>query len=375
MNVKLVLRNMEKMIIHKVLLPAMYEFYRKQPVDEQLVLFADAKNAKIPFSMEAMYQEMINRGYAVENWCVNFDEFSIKNKLCYLRDFMKRYSQAKYVFICDYFLPVSSCRKKTETLVIQLWHSAGMLKKFGYDALDDLGNQKNLPGAKNIDLWPVSSDICANIVSNACHLYKNQVRPLGVTRTDVYFQDDFQEACRRNFYKKYPELKGKKLVLWAPTFRGNAKDGSLIGIKEIQNLQRKLSEDCYLLIKVHPHLEKKYQINNCDIITDLLYPVIDVLITDYSSTIFECYLSKKPFIIFAPDFDQYMDDRGFYIDYKKDLACKVVKTSEELEIEVEKVLKQDFSEFQNAYLDRHLEKCDGRAIEHVLNYLQQIEAN
>lgn len=375
MNMKLALRNIEKMIIHKVLLPAMYEFYRKLPVDEQLVIFADAKNAKVPFSMEAMYDEMKRRGYKVENWCVNFDEFSIKKKLRYLHDFMKLYSQAKYIFICDYFLPVSSCRKKTETVVVQLWHSAGMLKKFGYDAPDDLGKQKNLPGAKNIDLWPVSSDICANIVSNACHLYQNQVCSLGVTRTDVYFQDDFKEKCHNKFYEKYPELKGKKLILWAPTFRGNAKDGTLIGIKEIQNLQKKFGEDCHVLIKVHPHLEKKYQINNCDIITDLLYPVIDVLITDYSSTIFECYLSKKPFIIFAPDFDQYMDDRGFYIDYKRDLVCQVAKTAEELEVEVEKVLKQDSSEFQNTYLDRHLEKCDGHAIERVLDYLQKFDAN
>lgn len=372
MNMKLALRNIEKMIIHKILLPAMYEFYRKLPVDEQLVIFADAKNAKLPYSMIAMYDEMNRRGYHVENWCVNFDEFSIKKKLCYLRDFMKRYSQSKYVFICDYFLPVSSCRKKSETMVIQLWHATGMLKKFGFDAPDDLGKQKKLNGTKNIDLWLASSDMCVPIIMQATRVEKSVVQALGIPRTDIFFSEVYKNDCKEEFYNQYPECRNKKLILWAPTFRGNAKDGTLEGVDEILQLQKLGNEDYHVLIKVHPHLEKKYKINNCDITPEQLYPVIDLLITDYSSTLFDCYLCGKPFMIFAPDYETYMSGRGCYIDYEKDLGCNITKTLEELYTEVKRLLSIP-DEFQNIYLDKQLEKCDGHATSRVADYVKKYQ--
>ena len=56
----------------------------------------------------------------------------------YGKNFMQVYAQAEYVFINSYFLPVSSCRKRKETTVVQLWHSGGLMKKMGYDTTEDI---------------------------------------------------------------------------------------------------------------------------------------------------------------------------------------------------------------------------------------------
>lgn len=316
-TVKLKIRFLEKYLLHRVFLPVVYQIYRKQPVQKKLVLFADAKNDKIPFSMQAMYEEMQKQGYQVKNWCVNFDEMSINQKFRYLYKFMKRYTQAKYVFICDYFLPVSSCEKKLETKVIQLWHSCGLLKKFAYDAPDDLGVYgSSIHATKNIDLWPVSSEACVPVFEKATHLYDGQIQALGVARTDIYFSEIYRKQCIEQFYSAYPELRGKKLILWAPTFRDNAKTAALVGAEDILRLQGELGDGWKILIKVHPHLAKKYQLDNCKFPTEQLYPVIDLLITDYSSVVFDYMLFDKPFLIYAPDYEDYISKRGCYINLK-----------------------------------------------------------
>ena len=368
-TVKLKIRFLEKYLLHRVFLPIIYQVYRKQPVQKKLVLFADAKYDKVPFSMQAMYEEMQRQGYQVENWCVNFDEISIKQKLRYLYKFMKRYTQAKYVFICDYFLPVSSCEKKLETKVIQLWHSCGLLKKFAYDAPDDLGVYGNgIHATKNIDLWPVSSEACVPVFEKATHLYDGQIQALGVARTDIYFSEIYRKQCIEQFYSAYPELKGKKLILWAPTFRDNAKTAALVGAEDILRLQGELGDNWKVLIKVHPHLAKKYQLDNCKFPTEQLYPVIDLLITDYSSVVFDYMLFDKPFLVFAPDYENFIATRGCYIDLEKEMPCRIAKNQNELERYVLDVLRNGFV-FEGSFFERHLNKCEGNAIKKIIDNL------
>ena len=77
-----------------------------------------------------------------------------------MKSFMKGYAAAGYVYICSYFLPVSSCKKREETKVIQLWHSGGLLKKMGYDTGDDIPKYYKGNVTRNYDLVTVSSEVC-----------------------------------------------------------------------------------------------------------------------------------------------------------------------------------------------------------------------
>ena len=362
-DIKLKIRNIEKLILHKAVLPAMYNLHKHKPVNEKLVLFANAKHGKVPFSMQAMYEAMQQEGYQVETWCVDFDTLALKNKLQYLYQFMKRYAEAKYVFICDYFLPTASCDKRDETKVVQLWHAGGMLKKFGYDAADDLGNLHGVDINKNINLWTVSAEACVPVYEKATGLYDGQVQALGIARTDIYFSEQYREACVERFYQQYPELKDKKMILWAPTFRNNAKTANLIGLEDIKRLQKDLGEEWHILMKLHPHLVKRYGVDNCEIPIEQLYPVVDLLITDYSSALFDYSLFQKPFLIYALDYDDYIEQRGCYLDMKTDLPCDVVTKYENLL----KVVQQFTTYVKYDFKELFMQCCDGNAIEQIMH--------
>ncbi len=368
---KLRLRDLEKYCLHYIFLPAVYFFYIGRAVQEKLVLFADAKNDKLPFDMQIMYENMERQGYKVENWCVDFDKLSLRDKVEYLLQFMKRYAQAKYVFLCDYFLPVYSCSKRKETKVIQLWHSCGVPKKFGYDAEDDLGARAALQATKNIDLWPVSAEICVPVFEQASRLYCGTVKALGVSRTDIYFSEDYSSRCTERFYNAYPELRGKKIILWAPTFRGNAKSATLTGAEDIKKLQDALGDDWKIIIKVHPHLTEKYNLDNCTFPTEQLYPVIDLLITDYSSVIFDYSLFGKPFLIYVPDYEEYMQRRGCYIDLEREVPCGIIKEFEELKERI--VNERFFSATQGEeFREKYMYCCNGGSTLRILECLDHM---
>ena len=153
-----------------------------------------------------------------------------------------------------------------------------------------------------------------------------------------------------------------------PTFRNNATDAELCGVKEIQALQKKFGEDIHILIKVHPHLAKKYHINNCSIPSENLYPIVDLLITDFSSALFDYSLFKKPFLIFAPDYKKFITTRGCYIDMEKELPCRIAKNQNELERFTLDALENDMV-IGDSFFEKHLNKCDGNAIKRIIEYL------
>lgn len=133
------LRQYIKMLLQNVLLPMVYFCFRHRPVRKGSVLFADAHHDEMPFSMRRMYEE-VQLGCAdegqdkeektqIELFVRDFNGMSFGALALWLLRFMKQYATAEYVFICDYFLPVSSCRKRKETKVVQLWHSCGLMKR------------------------------------------------------------------------------------------------------------------------------------------------------------------------------------------------------------------------------------------------------
>lgn len=309
-----------KMLLQNVLLPVIYFVFCHAPVRKGSVIFADAHHETMPFSMRRMYEELQREcgngaPYKMELFITDFAKLSFGAMFCYLLRFMKQYATAEYVFICDYFLPVASCRKRPETKVVQLWHSCGLMKKIAFDAKEDI--PKNYKGNMfgNYSCLTMSAEICVPVHARALQLPKDRIFATGISRTDYYFDETWNQACRENFFRKYPQAKGKKIALWAPTFRGNAAMPRLEGLTEIQEVAEELADTWYFVIKAHPHVDAHGMVSNCEIPTEELYAVADVLITDYSSVLFDYLIYKKPAVLFAPDLKQYETNRGFYLDY------------------------------------------------------------
>ncbi|MCC8065702.1 MAG: CDP-glycerol glycerophosphotransferase family protein [Clostridiales bacterium] len=383
-----------KMLLQNILLPLLYNFYRRRPVEKGLVLFADAHHTELPFSMRRMYEilrgqetgslyqvhdssadvpeaniadrcdseahntensgvctsnsqnsgaENCRTSIKIEQYVTDFDSLSFGAMAKYLLLFMRRYAVAEYVFICDYFLPVASCRKRPETKVVQLWHSCGLTKKIAYDTGEDIpkGYRGNM--FDNYAYLTMSAEVCVPVHERALRLSRDHIFATGISRTDYYFDEKWNRQCRENFLRRHPEAAGRKIALWAPTFRGNAAMPRLEGLDAVRHVAEKLKDEWYFIIKAHPHIDRLEMVANSPIPTEELLPVADVLITDYSSVLFDYLLYRRPVILFAPDLNEYESARGFYIDYQS-IPYPHAGTEEELHAaltDMEKELQTD----------------------------------
>ncbi|MCD7746693.1 MAG: CDP-glycerol glycerophosphotransferase family protein [Lachnospiraceae bacterium] len=371
-----------KMLLQNLVLPLIYNLYRTRAVERGLVIFADAHHTEMPFSMRRM-AEAVEALLAqapedreickMENFVTDFDTLSFGAMTKYLLQFMRRYAVAEYVFICDYFLPVSSCRKRPETKVIQLWHSCGLTKKIAYDTGEDIPKGYHGSMFDNYTYLTMSAEVCVPVHERALRLPREHIFATGISRTDYYFDESWNARCKTQFRKEHPEAEGKKIVLWAPTFRGNAAMPRLVGLDAIRQIAEELKDEWYFVIKAHPHIDRHGQVSNSLIPTEELFPVTDVLITDYSSVLFDYLLYRRPVILFAPDLCDYEQARGFYIDYRS-IPFPLAQTQEELR---EALRDGDFCKNRPDWYAKHTDEidafrrtyvgaCDGHATERIL---------
>lgn len=364
-----------KMIFQQVILPVIYDIYAVKPVIPNTVILADAHHDEIPFSMLAIKDELMQHPeLQITELYWNNSSCSVLGIFRNMACFMKKYATAETVIICDNFLPAASCRKRRGTSVIQLWHACGAFKKFGYDTSADIPSYYKGNVLANCDLVTVSSQICVKPFSSAMRLPEKAVRPVGVSRTDLYFNDTFNQACRNQFFSQYPNAQGKKIVLWVPTFRGNPGIASVKGLDDILHARDQLKDTHYFIIKLHPHTQAHIEGTNCSISSEELLPVADVVITDYSSILFDAMIYKHPLVLFVPDLDEYLDNRGFYLDYNTLPGLRAQNLEQLLQILTdEDLLHSSVNKVYTDFYDKYMASCDGHSTKRIINYIKKTD--
>lgn len=364
------LKTFFKSLLQNLILPLSYNFWQRVYGNKKhdLIIFADAHHKSLPFSMEYIHHALEEKGYEIVDEIYDYSSMSqLKSAWISIR-FMKLYARAKLVFICDNFLPVSSCKKNPKTTVIQLWHCCGLMKKMGYDTEEDIPHNYKGNVYRNYDLVTVSSPFCESAIANAMHLMSNEVQGVGVSRTDNYFDEAWIQRCKEEFFVKYSEAKDKKIIVWAPTFRGNAGNPYLIGMDEIRQLEQQMGDGYYFIYKVHPHLEKQYHLSDCDIPTERLLPVTDLLISDYSTVIYDFLFFEKPYVLFAPDLDEYQNKRGFYVEYDQ-ISPYIVTDASRLKDVVTAAIGEENHLWIQEQKKFHISACDGKSTERIIKRL------
>jgi CDP-ribitol ribitolphosphotransferase len=289
---------------------------------------------------------------------------------------------ARFVFICEACMPLACLPLRPETKVIQLWHGCGAFKRFGMSTADKIfgaSREEKLryPAHRNTSLVTVSSPEVAWAYVEAMDLGKTPdiVQPLGVSRTDVYFDQEFLAAQRLLVEEKVPQARGKKVLLYAPTFRGHIAEAEAPDALDIAYLREHLADKYVLLIKHHPFIKKRPAIPaGCE---DFAFDVSDALpietamvaadvcVSDYSSLVFEYSLLNRPMAFFAYDKADYDDWRGFYYDYDEMTPGPVVTTTEELADWIEHLDESyDLSEV-DAFREKFMSACDGHATQRI----------
>lgn len=374
-----------KMILQKTVYPFVYVVMRlfvRQNLS--LVVFADAHHNELPYSMQEMYRSISQHGYEVKIHCFDYSHEGYVKAFFHSLQFLRLYAAARFVFICDSFLPASSCTKRPGTALIQLHHSCGACKKMGFDAPDDIpAVYKGNPYDK-YDLFTVSSENLIPFYESALRLKSDVIKALGVSRTDRYFSPMFAEACKKRLEERigerFSDHSMKKKVLWAPTFRRNAGRPERICPDFPEMLQKALGNEWIVLVKVHPHVDayRRSQnlppLSNIDLPTEELLPAIDVLVSDYSSVINEAMFFKLPTVLFAPDLEEYRRQRGFYVPYESLSPYLTEKDCEAAGL-VLRAYKERSSSETEAMLEHnrewHLGACDGHSTERIIRYIEE----
>ena len=367
-----------KMYIQNVYLP---QIYRKEisrtRVNPDKIILADMHSDSIPFSMKEIYNSLVSKGKKPTIYCRDTQKMSPFETMKFMKEFMREYAAAGYVYICSYFLPVSSCEKRKETKVIQLWHSGGLLKKMGYDTSDDIPEYYKGNVTANYDLVTVSADICVPVWEQAWKLPKGITKAAGLARTDSYFDNEWNENCINEFYEMYPEAKGKKVALYAPSFSGNASAPYCAGIESgIEKLMDKFKDDWFFLISLHPHLKGKYpdyfRGKYGKLPTERIIPVVSLLITDYSSVLFDYAIYKKPFVLFCPDIEEFQKNRGFYTDIMA-FPAPLAKTMDELEDVMMRKLYFEYDEEEYVdFCNKYMGACDGNSADRIIELAEKL---
>lgn len=276
---------------------------------------------------------------------------------------------AKVIVTDNYFVELAGLKLRHGASCIQIWHANGALKKFGWE--DKAAQQRTAVDKKRFQAVykrftnvVVGSDEMATIFQKSFLQDEAQMLKIGVPRTD-YFFDEAKLQASTDWTLNSLKLSNKKKLLYAPTFRDDELHSTSLHLN-IAEMKQALGDDYQLILKLHPSISNDLEKLEDDFIVyanketpiETLLPVVDILITDYSSIPFEFALLEKPMIFYTYDLQEYNKARGLSDDYLETIPGPHVFTTTELIEEIKKASfdlgkVRQFAAKWNKYSDGH----------------------
>lgn len=326
-------------------------------------------------------------------------------------------ARAEYILMDNAFLPMAYFRVRKESQVVQLWHGTGTIKKFGQDANTGWLREQEQKINRNITHLIVNAPGLREQYAQAFGVQLERTFATGLPRTDALLaqlnktdtgqsdgvaSDSRQTQSRRKngvqaagaptaFIQTYPALSGKKLLLYAPTFRDSEKNSPKLHL-DVKKLLAELPEDYVILLRLHPFVAAAFARENswteqekriCLVsdypdLTELML-VSDGLITDYSSIVFDYALTDKPMYFLADDLAEFSDNgRGFYEPYESFVPGPVAKREEELAEwltedgkDPDNTVSRRWQQRRRRFVEKYYDKLDGQAARRVYERIRK----
>lgn len=304
--------------------------------------------------------------------------------------FIEEAATARAIFLSTANDVLSQFDLRPETKLIQLWHGVGMFKKCGWSTVDNAHFGRDIAARKEYDQYrnyyaiTTAGEEQAWTFKDAMHLDDNQVRAIGIARTDVFYDKEYIEKGLEKLHREYPQTIGKKIILYAPTFRGKVGSAVAPDALDIKAMADKLSDEYILIIKHHglakevPEVPEEYKdkfafefSKNKFLSIEKLLAIADICITDYSSIGFEYAIMERPMIFFAYDLDDYLDQRGMYYDYNEITPGPVVKTTKEIVDYITHLDERYDESLVKEFKKKYVHACDGHAVERTIALLEE----
>ena len=356
-----------------------YKHLSKKPIVKNQIAFMSGRRDEIGGNPEYVYNLIKDRD-DIEFKFLMFSDPAGHRRIKNIVKFLRLYSTSKVVIVDDYFRLLNLVTKRDEVKLFQLWHACGAFKTFGFTRLGKKGGPKQTdPNHRMYDYAIVSSKEIAKHYAEGFGLSDENVVATGIPRTDIFMDKEYEKNIQISFYERYPQLKNKKIMLFAPTFRGNGQMSAYYPLDafDIEKAYEGLGGEYAILIKLHPFCQERFEIpekysdfiidmSEEDELNDLLF-VTDLLVTDYSSVIFEASLRDIPMMFYAFDLYDYISSRDFYYDFESFVPGKIVFSENEL---IACVKNQDFEQEKvNGFKNKFFDDLDGKSSERVAHLI------
>lgn len=356
------------------------------PVDKKKVVFSSYFGRGYSDNSKAIAEAMIKSG--------------TKAKLVWLvKDEKEAATLPKEIKPCPYNSPrriwtmstarvwVDNCRKyerfkKKNQFYLQTWHGFP-LKRIEKDAIEALGPIYEKGARRDssfIDLLTSNSAFYTDVMKR-CFWYDGEIAEFGTPRNDVFVNSspETNTVVRQAF--SFPE--DRKLLLYAPTFRADHSTGGYrIDAARLQKaLCKRFGGEWTVLVRLHPNVARQsselFDYDGQTVADATMYPdmqellcACDILITDYSSSMFDFALSKKPCFRFANDIEDYMKDRNFYFDFAE-IPFPYAENNDEMEKLVLEFDEKSYSENVESFYNRLNFREDGKASERCAEWIEK----
>ena len=168
----------------------------------------------------------------------------------------------------------------------------------------------------------VSSEQVRPFYAQAFGIDIARVLPLGTPRTDALLRDQTRSALREELLTRRPEMRGKRIYLYTPTFREqNGKPCAYDPQINWEALDDALADDELFVIRRHPIMKESFLggqsfrhiVDATREPTQALLTVASLVVTDYSSVIYDALLCGLPLVFYCPDLNAYERDFTFPI--------------------------------------------------------------
>ncbi|WP_043929972.1 bifunctional glycosyltransferase/CDP-glycerol:glycerophosphate glycerophosphotransferase [Bacillus sp. EB01] len=343
---------------------------------QKKITFATNKFPAMSDSFQEIYKQLIDLrpDYEIKGYLKKKKNF---------KDFCRMYhdmATSKYVILDDYYRHLYKLKLPKRTEVIQTWHAAGAFKKFGHSSIGyadsntvEFENQAHRSYTKAV----VTCQEIVPLYAEAFKMPEKNIYPLGLPRTDIFFNEDAKQYIRNKYYGMYENLRGKKVITYAPTFRGGPGKRANFHLElELVDMARELGDEYVLVLKMHPSVTKntkipseakEFVINMSQHDISEVMIMTDVLISDYSSLVFEYALLERPMIFFAYDLENYLEERGFYYEYEDFVPGPITSNTDEI---INLIKSGDFDlEKVRAFAERFFDHRDGQAAKRFVETL------
>lgn len=261
--------------------------------------------------------------------------------------------------------------KPKGTVYLNTWHGVP-IKLIGNSQ-----KTRNDYDYSDIDFMCCSSEFERGIFIRDFNIRPDTIVKCGMPRNDELYSTTDEEVARLR--EKYNIPEGKKVVLYTPTWRDSTDGGKTFQVAppiDVNYWEKKLGSEYVMLFRMH-HLTTEFMgIDFNDFARDVshvpeineLMKIADVLLSDYSATIFDYSILEKPILAFAYDLEEYKEARGFYNDLEYVLPGDVLYTADEV---IDRLLNMNVDEEierARSIKSRYIES-DGNATEACLNFL------